>query len=101
MESNWKEKASKYYNDGLKISDIALLLEVSRQSVSAFLKSQPGFREEKERRKRENARKRRIYKTDKQRCYRAEQGISMQVSAETMKREHELAVLELSRERYH
>ena len=51
MESNWKEKASKYYNDGLKISDIALLLEVSRQSVSAFLKSQPGFREEKERRK--------------------------------------------------
>lgn len=30
MESNWKEKASKYYNDGLKISDIALLLEVSR-----------------------------------------------------------------------
>lgn len=101
MESNWKEKASKYYMDGLKISDIALLLDVSRQSVSAFLKSQPGFLQEKERRKKENARKRRIYKTDKQRSYRAEQGISLQVSAETMKREHELAVLELSRERYH
>lgn len=101
MESNWKEKASKYYNDGLKISDIALLLEVSRQSISAFLKSQPGFQQEKERRKAENARKRRIYKTDRQRIYRAEQGINMQVSAETMKREHELAALELSRERYH
>ncbi len=101
MESNWKEKAVKYYHDGLGISDIALLLDVSRQSVSAFLKSQPGYREEKERRKKENARKRRIYKTDKQRSYRAGQGIPMLVTAETMKREHELAALELSRERYH
>ena len=101
MESNWKEKASKYYKDGLKISDIAVLLDVSRQSVSTFLKSQPGYQDEKARRKKENARKRRIYKTEKQRSYRAEQGLSMRVTAETMKREHELAVLELSRERYH
>ena len=101
MESNWKEKAWKYYCDGLKISDIALLLEVSRQSVSAFLKSRPGYQEEKERRRKENARKRRIYKTERQRTYRAEAGIPMRVTAETMRREHELAVLELSRERYH
>jgi len=101
MESRWKEKAWEYYRDGLKISDIALLLDVSRQSISACLKSQPGYQEEKKRRKKENARNRRIYKTQKQRTYRAGQGIPMGVTAETMKREHELAVLELSRERYH
>lgn len=101
MESNWREKAAQYYRDGLKISDIALLLDVSRQSVSAFLKSVPGCQEEKYRRKKENAGKRRAYKTEKQRIYREKTAVPMQVTAETMRREHELAVLELSRERYH
>ncbi len=101
MESCWREKAAQYYRDGLKISEIARLVGVSRQSVSAFLKSVPGYQEEKYRRKMENAEKRRAYKTEKQRIYREQTAIPMQVTAETMRREHELAVLELSRERYH
>lgn len=98
MES-WKGKAAAYYFDGLKIEDIAVLLEVSRQSISAHLKTLPGYAAEKERRKRQNAAKRREYKTGKQRQYRAT-GM-MAVTAETLRREHDLAALELSREIYH
>ena len=99
MES-WKEKAAAYWNDGLRVEDISVLLEVSRQSISAYLKTLPGYAEEKARRKRESAARRREYKTEKQRQYRAVSG-SMAVTAETMRREHDLAALELSREIYH
>ena len=98
MES-WKEKAAAYWNDGLRVGDISVLLEVSRQSVSAYLKTLPGYAEEKARRKRESAARRREYRTEKQRQYRAM--IPMAVTAETMRREHDLAALELSREIYH
>ena len=97
MES-WKEKAAAYWNDGLRVEDISVLLEVSRQSISAYLKTLPGYAEEKARR--ESAARRRKYKTEKQRQYRAVSGI-MAVTAETMRREHDLAALELSREIYH
>lgn len=99
MES-WKEKAAAYWNDGLRVGDISVLLEVSRQSISAYLKTLPGYAEEKARRKRKSVARRREYKTEKQRQYRAASGI-MAVTAETMRREHDLAALELSREIYH
>lgn len=76
-----------------------MLVEKSRQSVSAYLKTLPGYREEKERRKAANAAKRRAYKTEKQKKYRAS-GM-MAVTGETLRREHDLAALELSREIYH
>lgn len=103
MESkeDWKKKADSYFHDGLKISEIALLLNVSRQSVSAYLKTLPDYKEVKEQRKKENAKRRRIYKTEKQRTYRAEDSLIMAVTPETVRREHELAAMELSRERYH
>ena len=68
------------------------------KAVKAVFK--PGYAEEKARRKRESAARRREYKTEKQRQYRAVSGI-MAVTAETMRREHDLAALELSREIYH
>ncbi len=96
---DWKVLAARYYFDGLSIEDVAVLVDKSRQSVSAHLKKLPGYREERERRKAANAKKRREYKTAKQRTYRAT-GM-MAVTAETMRREHDLAALELSREIYH
>lgn len=96
---NWKERAARYFFDGLAVNDVAVLVEKSRQSVSAYLKSLPGYREEKARRKKANAGKRREYKTEKQRKYRAS-GM-MAVTGETLRREHDLAALELSREIYH
>ena len=100
MESNWKERAASYYRDGLKITDIAVLLEMSRQSVSAHIKTLPDVKDIKEKRKATAVKARRSYKTEKQRVYRAADCL-MAVTPETMRREHELAVMELSRERYH
>lgn len=103
MESktDWRKKADIYFHDGLKISEIAVLLDVSRQSISAYLKTLPDYKDVKEQQKKENARKRRIYKTEKQRSYRAADSLIMAVTPETVRREHELAAMELSRERYH
>lgn len=100
MESKWKAKALAYYRDGLKISEIATLLEVSRQSVSGYLKSHPDYASIKQKREAESKTRRRAYKTKKQVEYRAQKSY-MAVTPETVRREHELAVMELSREKYH
>ena len=99
-EINWKDRAASYYRDGLKITDIAVLLDVSRQSVSAYIKALPDLEDIKEKRKAAAAKARRSYKTEKQRVYRAADCL-MAVTPETMRREHELAAMELSREKYH
>lgn len=74
---------------------------MSRQSVSAYLKTMPDYGEIKDSRRRAAAASRRKYKTGKQRVYRQTQEGMMAVTAESLRREHELAVMELSREKYH
>ena len=101
MESNWKDKARKYYQDGLKILDISILLDVSRQSISAYLRAMPDYDEIKKLRKKAAGASRKKYKAEKQRVYRSASAGIMAVTAESMRREHELAVVELSREKYH
>lgn len=97
---DWKKKAEEYFFvRHMKMGDIASLTGISRQSISAYLKNLDGYEEEKEYRKKETSRKRREYKTEKQREYRA--AVPMDVTVETMRREHELAAMELSHERYH
>ena len=97
----WKAGKRRLQRTGMTaVEDISVLLEVSRQSILAYLKTLQGYADEKARRKRESAARRREYKTEKQRQYRAVSGI-MAVTAETMRREHDLAALELSREIYH
>lgn len=98
----WKEKAAAYYRDGLSYTDIEALLEVSRKSVSSYIRSLPDYGRIRAEREKASAARRRSYKTEKQRQYRQQcsPGIHA-VTGETIRREHELAVLELSRERYH
>ena len=85
----WKEEAREYFFEShLRISDI-----------EAYLKTCEGYRKEKELRRDAGRQKRRAYKAEKNRQYR--RAVPMAVTAETMRREHELAVLELSREKYH
>lgn len=98
----WKKKAAEYYSDGLSFTDMEALLEVSRKSISSYVRGLPDYDQIQAARKKASAAKRRAYKTEKQRQYR-QQGSSgiHAVTGETLKREHELAVLELSRERYH
>ncbi len=96
---NWRETAKEYFfEDHLQIVDIENLLGVSRQSISAYLKTCAGFAEEKQYRKDRNHERRREYKAEKNRQYR--KTVPMGITAETIYREHELAVMELSRERY-
>lgn len=99
---NWKKKAAEYYRDGLSFSDIEALLEVSRKSISAYIKSLPEYDRIREARQKASTAKRRAYKTEKQRQYRQQaMPVIYAVTGETIRREHELAVMELSRERYH
>lgn len=96
----WKEEASRMFFQGsAAINDISAATGVSRQSVSAYLKRQPGYMAEKQRRKESSASRRREYKAAKNRQYRS--AARDEVTAETMRREHDIAAAILSRERYH
>lgn len=98
----WKKEAEKYYFvHHLKMGEIAELTGVSRQSISEHLKGRPGYREETERRKAANRSRRREYKTKKQRAYREEASIVMKVTGESLRREHDIAAMILSREKYY
>ncbi len=100
-KNSWQDKAEEYYKDGLMIVDMEALLGVSRKSISAYLRGLPDYDKIKEERKKTADRRRRQYKTDKQRSYRLKDSTIYTVTPETLRREHELAVMELSRERYH
>lgn len=98
IKKGWKEEARKgFFESNLSITEIASQTGISRQSISGFLKRLPGYREERERRKTTNAEARREYKRNKNREYRA---MGM-VTEETIRREHDVAALILSREKYH
>lgn len=95
---DWKEKAAGlFFESGMGIGDIAAYLDISRQSVSGHLKHLPGYAAEQERRKAANRVRRKEYKKVKNREYRA----CMAVTGETLRREHDIAALVLSREKYH
>ncbi len=101
MESankNWREMAeAAFFEQHLSIEKIASQVGISRQSISSYLKKMPGYHEERERRKTANAAARKEYKRDKNREYRAMGA----VTSETIRREHDMAALILSREKYH
>lgn len=100
--SSWKQKAEEYYQDGLSFTDIEALLEVSRKSISSYIKSLPEYDQIRETRQKNRGKRRREYKTEKQRQYRQQVSPGIYaVTGETIRREHELAVMELSREKYH
>lgn len=100
-KNDWQREAKEYYEDGLKITHIEALLDVSRKSISVYLHSLPEYEQIREKRRKEAARQRRAYQTKKQRQYRNTGSALSSVTPETIRREHELAVMELSRERYH
>lgn len=95
---DWKKEAYYlYFEEGLGVGEAAARIGISRQSVSAYLKACPGFAEEKERRKAGNKIKRKAYKKEKNREYR--NNYRMQITQETIRREHDIAAMLLSHER--
>lgn len=96
---DWKERARQLFFDEKKnINQIAEETGISRQSISGYLKTLPGYEEEKEARKSGNRLRRKEYKREKNRQYREE--YRSRVTAETMRREHDIAVMLLSHEKY-
>lgn len=96
----WKKDAFRmFFQDGMGISEISGEIGISRQSISAFLKKQSGYGKERQKRKEASAARRKEYKKQKNREYRcaARDG----VTAETMRREHDMAAAILSREKYY
>lgn len=97
---DWKTTARKLFFDEKKsINEIVEEIGVSRQSVSGYLKTVPGYKQERVDRKVLNAVKRKEYKKDKNRQYRED--YRSRVTSETIKREHDIAVMILSHEKYH
>ncbi|MBQ8982699.1 MAG: hypothetical protein IJ079_03845 [Lachnospiraceae bacterium] len=98
--ADWKEIVhDQYFKEHKMIDQIARECGKSRRTVSAYLNSLPEYQEEKDRRKAENADRRKSYKRNWDRKNRVPQ--HMLVTGDTLRREHELAVMELSHERYH
>lgn len=98
----WKKEAENYFfRHHLKMGEIAELTGVSRQSISGYLKRCPGYGKETEYRKAENRIRRRAYKTQKQRAYREEASVAIEVTGESLRREHDIAAMILSREKYY
>ena len=97
---DWKDETKElYFDKKLKINEIAERTGKSRQSISGYLKTLAAYQEEKEFRKNENQIKRKAYKREKNREYR--EAYRNRVTADTMKREHDIAVMLLSHEKYH
>ena len=96
-KTDWKqEAASLFFGQGKSLVEISALTGVSGKTLSFYLRTLPGYTAERERRKEKNRRKRKEYQREwdrKNRRYTT-------VNAETMRREHEFAVLILSREKY-
>lgn len=98
----WKKEAEKYFfKHHLRIGEIAVLTGVSRQSISEYLRHCQGYGKEAERRKADGRIRRREYKTQKQRAYREEASVAIQVTGESLRREHDIAAMILSREKYY
>lgn len=98
--TDWKAEVRRhYFLNQLNINQVAELVGKSRKSVSAYLSTLNCFKMEKERRKNDNAVKRKDYKREWDRKNRVT--INYNVTGDTLRREHEQAVMELSRERYY
>lgn len=96
----WRTAAEKLFFEQKKsINEVSKETGVSRQSVSGYLKMLPGYQEERKKRKADNAVKRKEYKREKNRQYRED--YRNKVTTETIKREHDIAVMILSHEKYH
>lgn len=94
----WKERAEEmYFLSGMRVGEIAAYLELSRQTVSGYIRSLPAYEAERKRRRESGAIQRAAYKRSKNQEYRERD----RVTGETLRREHDMAALILSREKYY
>lgn len=95
MVENWNEKAFNMYTEGKKINEIATELKLSRKTISKYINSLPcsTLSSVKDKRKEISSERRKKQK----KVYRDR---TTEVEKARLKRQHEIDVLVLSRERY-
>ena len=99
-KTDWKKEAIKlFFEEKKSIVEIAMKVGVSRKSISTYLQEVPGYSEERQRRKEENGKNRKEYQREWDRKNRSGSRYTS-ISSDTMRREHDLAALILSRERH-
>lgn len=97
---DWRKEASRlFFEERKSIVEIAMIIGISRKSISTYLQEVPGYSEERQRRKAENSKNRKEYQKTWDRKNRSG-GRYTSISSDTMRREHDLAALILSRERH-
>lgn len=100
MELDWKQRAEAlFYVEKKSVREIADATGISRKSISAHLRSTEGYLKERESRKAMNAQHRQEYKRQWDRAHRGCFS-GGPVTAETIRREHDMAAVILSREKY-
>ncbi len=96
----WQEEAlNLFFNQHKKISEIGQTLGKTRKTISVFLSSKEGFKEEKDRRKTENKEKRKQDKEEYEKTKR-NTGSLGPYEKSILKRQHEIDVRVLSADKY-
>lgn len=92
-KKDWHSDARRlYFEEHLKIITVSKVVGKSRQTVSSYLQSLPEWEDEQEYRRHESIKRRKSQKHFWDMLHRTEPNL---------KREHEIAVSILSREKYH
>jgi hypothetical protein len=100
VKHTWKQQAEAlFFSDHMKISVIADVVRVTRQTVSAHLSCHEKYKSEMDYRKTQSAKARKEYQRQWDRDNRPS-NISHKITAESLRREHETAVRILSSEKY-
>ncbi len=95
----WQEQAKAlFFMEKKSIREISIMLLKSEKSIYRYLKKLPEYKQEREKRKKANSQKRKAYQKQWDRKNRAERYTN--ISGESLKREHDLAAIILSREKY-
>ena len=95
----WQERVKAlFFMEKKSIREISIMLLKSEKSIYRYLKKLPEYKQEKEKSKKANSQKRKAYQKQWDRKNRAERYTN--ISGESLKREHDLAAIILSREKY-
>lgn len=97
--SEWREQAEAlFFIDHMEIIEIAFIVKKARETVSRYINECDGYDEEMAFRKSRSAERRKEYQRQWDKENRPNRyGL---VTAESLRREHELAAIALSRERH-
>lgn len=95
----WREQSKAlFFMEKRTIKEISTMIGKSEKSIGKYFKTLPEYEKEKQQRKKQNKQKRKEYQRQWDRENRKNR--YNKINGESLKREHDLAAVILSRERY-